>query len=135
MGEAIPARLATTSDGRIHYIIGDKEVGLQLDNIRMIDLKSLSSESEITTYKLDRPAQYTSFEVLVIGQLTTFQNLYGVNDRHAAIEFTTSNIVIEILYFFSSQELRRWNKCVHRGTIPLPLEAYLLQQNAQSTHL
>ena len=133
MGEAILARLATTSDGRIHYIIGDKEVGLQLDNIRMIDLKSLSSE--ITTYKLDRLAQYTSFEVLVIGKLTTFQNLYGVNDRHAAIEFTTSNIVIEILYIFSSQELRRWNKCVHRGTIPLPLEAYPLQQNAQSTHL
>ena len=97
LGEAIPAWLATTSDGRIHYIIGDKEVGLQLDNPNRS--KKLIS-SEITTYKLDRPAQYSSFEVLVIGKLTTFQDLNGINDRHAAIEFTTRNIVIEILFYF-----------------------------------
>ena len=51
----------------------------------------------MTTYKLDRPAQYTSFEVLVIGKLAAFQNLNGINDRHAAIEFTAKSIVIEVL--------------------------------------
>ena len=51
----------------------------------------------MTTYKLDRPAQYTSFKVLVIGKLATFQNLNSINDRHAAIEFTARNIVIEVL--------------------------------------
>jgi len=57
MGDAIPAGLATTSDGRIHYIIGDKEEGLQ---------------------QLDTPAQYTSFEVFVIGKLTAFRVVPGI---------------------------------------------------------
>ena len=97
MGDAIPAGLATTSDGCIHYIIGDKEVGLQLDNP---DKNEKIPIAEITTYKLDSPAQYTSFKVLVIGKLTAFQNLNGINDRHAAIEFTARNIVVEVLIFF-----------------------------------
>ena len=54
------------------------------------------------TYKLNSPAQYTSFEVLVIGKLTAFQNLNGINDRHAAIEFTVRNIVIEVLVKFQT---------------------------------
>ena len=52
------------------------------------------------THKLNSPTQYTSFEVLVIGKLTAFQNLNGINDRHAAIEFTVRNIVIEVLVIF-----------------------------------
>ena len=51
----------------------------------------------MTTYKLDRPTQYASFEVFVIGEFTAFQNLNRINDRHAAIEFTARNIVIEVL--------------------------------------
>lgn len=31
LGNTIPAGLATTSDGRVHHVIGDKEEGLQLD--------------------------------------------------------------------------------------------------------
>ena len=54
----------------------------------------------MTTYKLNRPAQYTGFEVLFIGKLTAFQNLNSINDRHAAIEFTAWNIVIEALKKF-----------------------------------
>jgi hypothetical protein len=67
---------ATTSDGRIHYIIGDKEVGLQQDNLVKMAIAEMS-----TTYKLDKPSQYTSFEVLIIGKLMAFQNLNGINDR------------------------------------------------------
>jgi hypothetical protein len=97
MGDAIPAGLATTSDGLVHYIIDDEEVGLQLDDP---DKKVKNSIAEMTTYKLDRPTQYTSFKVLVIGKLTAFQNLNGINDRHATIEFTARNVVIEVLYIF-----------------------------------
>ena len=97
MGDAIPAWLATTSDGRIHYIIGDKEIGLQLDNsdkrVKKIPIEEILS----ATYKLDTPAHYSSFEILIIGKLTAFQNLNGINDRHATIEFTAGNIVIEVL--------------------------------------
>ena len=93
------------------------------------------------TYKLNCPTQYTSFEVLVIGKLAAFQNLNGINDRHATIEFTARNIVIEVLTFFYTvrprikRRSRVMNERVHCGTIPLLLEAYPLQQNAQSTHL
>jgi hypothetical protein len=51
----------------------------------------------MTTYKLDRPTQYASFEVIVIGEFTAFQNLNSINDRHAAIEFIARNIAIEVL--------------------------------------
>lgn len=49
------------------------------------------------TYKLDRPTQYASFEVFVIGEFTAFQNLNRINDGHAAVEFTARDIVIEVL--------------------------------------
>ena len=88
----------------------------------------------MATYKLDRPAQHTSLEVLVIGKLTALQNLNGINDRHAAIEFTARNIIIEILIFFKKLRFKLMNNRVRCGTIPQPLEAYALQQNAQPTH-
>lgn len=48
-------------------------------------------------YKLNTPAQHTSSEVLVIGKIAAFKNLNGINDGHAAIEFTARYIVFEIL--------------------------------------
>ena len=100
----------------------------------------------MTTYKFNRPAQYSSFEVLIIGKLTTFQNFNSINDRHAAIEFAAKSIVLEVLFRKKKgkgrekemkQGYNKLNKTglVHCDTTPRPPEAYPLQQNAQSAHL
>ena len=48
------------------------------------------------THELDAPPEESRLEVLVLGQLTTLEDLDGVDDRHTAVESPVGNIVVNL---------------------------------------
>jgi hypothetical protein len=74
VGGEVPAGLAAAGLGRVHDVVGDEEEGLQ---------------------QLDHPAERGGLEVLLLSELTSEEQLGGVNDRQAAVALAANDIVVE----------------------------------------
>ena len=71
---AIPARLATTCDGGVHYVVGDQEEGLQ---------------------ELSEPAEGCGEEVFGFVERAGEEEGCGVGNGEAAIAFPAHGVVVE----------------------------------------
>lgn len=103
--DTIPAWLTAARDGRVHDIVRDEEKRLQLS----VDITSpsasaistyhrLESEVKECAHEFDAPAQQSSLEVLILAELSAAQNLDAVDDRHASVQLSPRNVVIEVLH-------------------------------------
>jgi hypothetical protein len=74
VGREVPAGLAAAGLGRVHDVVGDEEEGLQ---------------------QLDHPAERGGVEVLLLSELTSEEQLGGINDGQTAVAFAANDIVVE----------------------------------------
>ena len=91
---AVPARLATTGNASVHYIVCYKEIGLELERTMKLDNWGKSGEK---THPFNRPPEDGCLEVFLLGQLATFEDGDRVDDTQPSVEFTTWDVVVHTL--------------------------------------
>jgi len=100
LGLEVPAGLAAAGLGRVHDVVGDEEEGLE---------------------ELDHPAESGRVEVLLLGEVTSEEQLGGVDNGQAAVTLAANDIVVEGLVVSVSERSQLHNYTSLRST------AYLLE--------
>lgn len=91
---AIPARLATTGDARVHNVIGNEKIGLQLESI--VNGASYWQGGEADPF--DRPAEHGGLEVFHLSELAALEDRDRVNNTQASVELSTGDVVVHALW-------------------------------------
>lgn len=95
---AIPTGLAAAGDARIHYVIGNEEVCLELFCAgSYLSRRAVAGKGKEETYPFDGPAEDGCLEVLRVRKLAALEDSDRVDDAQTAVKLSTRDIVVHTL--------------------------------------